>query len=261
MLRPKLTITLVGSPEDHGDVELADFRRFCDSLTVCLRHVEAKFAEGATTRLRYRIVDLSKGSASLTLEPIRPSRGPDPGDGVIELLSRTVGNLQSGTPIDPRFGKDDLEAFRRLAAPINGRVREIRIAKTKITSRFIANIDELIGSTVSSQGSVKGRLERLNVHNKLECVIYPPMPGYSIRCIFTDDLYDAIYGAVRKNVTVYGTLHFRPARPFPDWVQVMSIEVHPPDETLPKLADLRGTWKGSTGGLGAIDFIQANRDE
>ncbi len=130
----------------------------------------------------------------------------------------------------------------------------------KLTSRFIANVDELIGTTIPSEGTVKGRLERLNVHNRFEFVIYPPIPGYSVRCVFQDDLYEQIHRAIRTNVTVSGTLHYRPGTPFPDWVQVKSVEVHPPDEQLPKLADLRGSWKGCLGERNAIQFIQANRD-
>jgi hypothetical protein len=261
MPRRNLTAILVGADEDQGDVRLADFCDFCGSLTRCLRRVETKFADGVTTRLRYRIVNLARSSASLTVEPIAPAQGRDFGPDVLDLFTETIRNLQGGKTVDPRFANDDLEAFRTLARPIHRQVREIRIADTKVTTRFIANIDELIGALVPSAGSVKGRLERLNLHNRCEFVIYPPISGYSVRCTFTDDLFDKIHEAIRRNVTVYGTLHFRPGRPFPDQVEVKSIEIHPPDEELPKLADLRGTWKGSTGDLGVVDSIQANRDE
>lgn len=261
MPRPKLTVTLVGSEQDGGNVQLADFRKFCDSLTLCLRRVETKFPDGALTRLRYRIVSLSHGSASLTVEPIPPSKGNDFGPDVIDLFSETIGSLQSGKPVDPRLNNDDLGAFRELAAPIHRNVREMRIAKTNLTSRFIANIDEIVGTAIPSEGSVKGRLERLNLHNRFEFVIYPPIPGYSVKCSFRDDQYETIHDAIRKNVTVCGKLHFRPGSPFPQQVHVETIEIHPPDEQLPKLAELRGSWKGSTGELSAVKFIQATRDE
>jgi hypothetical protein len=261
MRRPKLTLTLVGADRDQGTVRLGDFRKFCDSLTVSLRRVETKFPEGLTRSLRYRIVGLGLGSATLTVEPIPPRRGRDFGPDVIQLFAQTVSSLQSGTTVDPRLNNDDLLVFRRLAAPVTRGAKEIRIADTKVTSRFIANIDEVIGKAIPSEGAVKGRLERLNLHNRLEFVIYPPVPGYSIRCVFRDDLYDTICAAIRKTVTVYGTLHFRPEKPFPEWVQVSQIEIHRPDAQLPTLRELRGAWKGSTNGMKAVEFIQANRDE
>ena len=257
----RLTITLVGSDQDEGNVQLSDFRRFCDSLTSCLLRIESKLSEPATAKLRYRIIDLSSGSASLTLEPIRPPKGSDIGQDVINLFSKTVLSIQAGKTVDPRLNNDDLWAFRRLADPLNRKIKEIKIASTRVTSRFIANIDELVGTTIPSEGSVKGRLERLNVHNRFEFVIYPPIPGYSVTCIFRDDLYEQIHQAVRRNVSVSGTLHFRPGRPFPDRVQVKSIEVHPPDDKLPKLADLKGMWKGSIGDQDTVAFVQAKRDE
>jgi len=261
MRRPKLTITLVGSDEDDGSVQLDDFRRFCDGLTTCLRHVESKVSDAQAARLRYRIVDLHSGSASLTVEPIRPAKGRDLGPDVIDLFSKTVVSIQAGKPVDPRLNSTDLGAFRRLAEPINRRVKEVKIAGTKLTTRFIANIDELVGTTIPSEGSVKGRLERLNVHNRFEFVIYPPIPGYSVRCVFRDDLFAQIHQAICKNVTVNGSLHYRAGTPFPDWVQVKSIEVHPPDEKLPKLGDLRGSWKGCLEDKSAVELIEANRDE
>ncbi len=258
---PMLTITLVGADDDHGNVQLADFREFCDSLTRCLRRVETKFPDGIKTRLRYRIVGLSHGSASLSVEPIPPKRGKDFGPDVIALFSKTVRNLQSGKSIDARLANDDLEAFRTLAKPIHRAVKEIRIADVKLTARFVANIDDLVGSLIPSEGSVKGILEKLNLHNRSEFFIYPPIPGYSVKCIFPEDLFETVTKAIRRNVTVYGTLHFRPERPFPDSATVKSIETHPADDRLPKLTDLRGTWKGCIGGLSPVDFIEANRDE
>lgn len=257
----RLKITLIGADQDDGNVEFSDFRQFCDSLTICLARIESKFPDAGIKRLHYRVVDLSTGSANISLEPIRLTNGRDIGRDVVDLFSKTISNIQAGKAVDPRLNVEDLWAFRRLAYPLNRKIKESRIADTKITSRFIANIDDLVGATIPSEGSVKGRLERLNVHNRFEFVIYPPIPGYSVTCTFRDELYEQIHQAVRKNVTVNGTLHYRPGRPFPDRVQVKSIEVHPPDEQLPKLADLRGAWKGCLGGHSSVEFIQANRDE
>src|SRR5947209_19411691 len=89
----------------------------------------------------------------------------------------------------------------------------------------IANSDELIDA-IPSEGSVKGTLGRLDVHHRFEFVIHPPVPGNSILCVFTDDLHETINGAIGRNVTVYGTLHFRAGRPFPEWALVKDIEVH-----------------------------------
>jgi hypothetical protein len=148
-----------------------------------------------------------------------------------------------------------------LAKPIHRAVKEVRIADTKLTARFVANIDDLVGSLIPSEGTVKGILEKLTLHSRSEFFIYPPIAGYSVKCIVPEDLFEMITKAIGRNVTVYGTLHFRPELPFPDSVTVKSIEMHPADHQLPRLADLRGTWKGCTGGLGPVDFIEANRDE
>ncbi len=117
-------------------MQLGDFRRFCDSLTTCLRRVENKLPDGTAAGLRYRIVDLSSGSASLTLEPIRPAKGRDRGPEAIDLFSKTVVRIQAGRPVDPCFNNDDLLAFRLLADPINRKVKEIKIANTQVDFTF-----------------------------------------------------------------------------------------------------------------------------
>src|SRR5262249_9323233 len=102
---------------------------------------------------------------------------------------------------------------------------------------------------LTSVGTVKGRLERLNVHNRQEFIIYPPIAGVHVRCLFPEDLFSLVQAAIKQNITVSGTLVFRPESAFPERVHVRSIDIHPADEELPKLAALRGLCPGATGKL------------
>src|SRR6266567_1215404 len=98
----------------------------------------------------------------------------------------------------------------------------------------------------SSYGSVKGRLERRNLVKCLAFMLYPPIPGHSVRCLFREGLCQIAQDACGKNVTVFCMLHSKAGRPFPESLLVTSMEVHPPDDELPNLTSLRGAWKCSS---------------
>src|SRR5713101_4143870 len=86
---------------------------------------------------------------------------------------------------------------------------------------------------LTSVGTVKGRLERLNLHNRQEFIIYPPIPGVHVTCLFPEELFSQVQAAIKQNITVSGRLVFRPGSAFPERVHVRSIEIHPADEKLP----------------------------
>jgi hypothetical protein len=260
----RLTITLVGPDDQGGNVLFGDFRGFCANLSLCLRRTEMIVTGDA--KLDYRIDEMRSGSATLTLVPVPPKEEEpvikDRGGLVCRLFIETVHHLQSGGNIDPRFKTDDLQAFRGLAAPRLGRrFQDVRIAGKSLTSEYVANIDKILNTTIPSDGSVTGRLERLNIHNRREFALYPPITGFSVTCSFPDDMFPQVQAAIRKNVTVHGKLVFRPDSPFPERVQVRSIEIHPPDAELPTLRSLRGMLRGALDGATVVSFLKARRDD
>ena len=256
----KLTVDLVGADEDHGDVQLVDFRAFCESLEGCLRRVE-DVVSADSPHLRYLIDDLKKGSANFTIVAARPRHGPDRRSEVIRVFATTINRLESGDAVDPRWTAEALKAFRRLAEPITKRLKRISIGGTRVTTSYIANIDRILGEEIPSEGSVKGRLEKLNLHNANEFMIYPPIEGYAVKCVFPEDLFELVHGGIRKTVTVFGTLYHRPDSPFPEMVLVKNIEIHKPDSELPRLSDMKGTWENSFGGMTPVQFLQSIRHE
>jgi hypothetical protein len=255
----QISVRLVGLDEDGGAVRFGDFRTFCDRMADCLRRSEAIVAE-TSGRVRYRIVDLQSASAGLTLAAIPPAKGLDRSKAVVGFFKQTVAQLQSGGRIDPRLTLDDLKAFREMIVRPK-RTKEIWIDGGQVTSQYVANIDRMLDQSLRSVGTVTGRLERLNVHNKNEFILFPPVPGVQVVCSFTDELFPKVREAIKQNVTVTGTLFYQPDKPFPDRVHASELEIHPPDSELPKLADLKGLFQGAIGDMTAVDFVRAIRDE
>jgi len=258
-----LTLRLVGPDDEGGAVRFEDFRTFCDKMTECLRRSEVAVTRRAG-RIRYRIVNLQSGSAVVTLEAVAPKRTrkewTDRRADVLGFFKRTVATLEVSTDYDPRLSPDDLFAFRQLRAKLH-HTKEVWVEQAQITNQYVANIDSILGAPIRSEGSVSGFLEGLNLHQKDEFILYPPIPGYRIVCSFPESMFEQVREALRRNVTVTGTLSHHPDRAFPDRVQVRQLEIQPPNDQLPKLRELKGILRGGTGGLSAVEFVRALRDE
>ncbi|MGD0898735.1 MAG: hypothetical protein ABR915_12935 [Thermoguttaceae bacterium] len=258
MIDKGLTIRLVGSPDDHDLVRFDDFTTLCQIVSKCLRRVdEAVRPEGR--RLYYRIIDMRFASAAVTLEPICPPGNAGHGRAVLRVFRDTVSRLQRGKLPDKRLTFDDLEAFRDLMRPLQRHTREVWVNGSRLTDEYSANIERILGSAIPSKGQVSGRLERLNVHERYEFVLFP-VAGSRIVCKFDDSMLERVRKGIKRSVTVSGTLFFQPDKAFPDRVTVEEIEIHPPNGELPALKDLKGIARRCTGNMSAVAFVRSIRD-
>jgi hypothetical protein len=254
--KPTIDVHLEGLTEDRGAVPLGVFRTFCETLEECLRKVEEAEHVG---KMVYLIDDLRSGSAVVSIT----ARVNDP---IIDNRHRVFGvfqglleGIERGTETGAELPASLLLAFRKLTGSLNRRLVAIRIGRLNLTSSFATNIDRILTPTIATSGSVKGRLERLNLHNSHEFVVYSPL-GYVVKCVFPESLFSRVQQAIRSTVNVSGKLHYRPDMPYPDKVHVEEIDILPPNSTLPKLSEMKGTWKDATGGLGVTEFLRNLRD-
>jgi hypothetical protein len=248
----RVKVRLVGPDEDGGRVHFEDFLHFCRALNLCLRWSE--IAVRTRGRLHYRLTDLHNGSAGLEVEPVRNGRE------AVGFFKKTIAALRDGKAPDHRLTAQGLEEFKKLYDGLR-HTREVWIDGAQLTSRYVANIDDFLRPTLTAEGSVTGFLEGLNVHNeKNRFALYPAIGG-SVACVFEDDMFEQVRAAVKRNVTVYGTLSYPHDSPHPTKVQAKKLDVHPPDDELPTLGKLRGAFRGCTGGKTAVEFVRAIRDE
>lgn len=261
MPKPSLPFTIEGTEEDGGAVLLNDLRAFIRTLSDCLEIVEKRIV--GTTDLRHLIADMKASSAYMKLQPAtrKKSKSSNAGQEVYEWFEKTVRDLEAGRATDPQFNKEDLKEFRKLAQLTLGGKKKVQVAGVQLTTQFVANIDKLLGSTTRAKGTVKGRVEKLNVHERHEFTLYTPIGGFAVLCTFKEELFEQVQQAIKRNVTVHGTLLSKTDNPYPERVHVDKIEVHPSDDKLPTLAALRGLMPDATGGKTAVEFVQALRNE
>jgi hypothetical protein len=254
----KLKLVLKGSEDDSGDVVLNDLKDFVAAIATCLKRVEKKFENAP--RVDYRVIDLSHSSACLTIAPVTNSQDKSHGPLVLGLFAKTVSDLEEGKKLDSRITSSDLLEFKKLFAPKKHKVRAVDVGKTKLTDRFENNIDRLLESAIVSEGSARGLVEKINLHGRNEFTLYPAIGG-PIACAFKENLFERVRAALKRNVTVHGKMHRFFGSPFPEKATVTDLEVHPSDDELPRLSDLRGALADEFGKEGAVTIVRRIRDK
>ncbi len=237
------------------DIQFDDLTRLCDRLKECLRTTESAITD-EIPQAKYRLDDLELGSINVALTPIEGSSVERVAAETIKLFKSSIAALQLDGIVDQRLTRVALLAYKRLAETFLKRKSIVRVAGVDITTRLVANIDELLGRYFVSEGTVKGRIERLNIHNKRECALFTPIHDRGIECSFDTDTFEEVHASVGKNATVYGKLRFSGRSATPDHIYITSVEIHPDDDDLPTLGALRGLLDVSAlGGLSSTAFL------
>lgn len=258
MSNETLTVKLKGPNAAKGAVSAEDFCDFLTNVLVCLRRVESKF-EGIP-KLTYQIVGLKQESAIAELKPVHKHSDTPNGGKVLRLFEEVTESIQAGRPVDNRFSSSDLLPFKRLAMPLKNGVKEIRISDTTVSSDYLVNLEKMLGEARVSFGSVRGKIEKLNMHDRHECTVFP-LIGHRVQCTFGEPLYGDVLKAMRQNATIYGKVSYLPGHDFPDKIKATEIVVHKPDSELPKFSDMRGRSKGRLRGKTSAEYVRAMRGQ
>ncbi|MGD0197558.1 MAG: hypothetical protein ABSC56_06600 [Solirubrobacteraceae bacterium] len=192
------------------------------------------------------VVEVKEGSVRLPLrgEPIRSNLSPSVTHDISELITLGLAQLTEKAVRPDHYSDKALEQLRQLARissddfPIgvrNGRERHT------LSAQLAVNAEKILGGTRQSFGTVEGRLEAVNVHDKNEFGIWLAS-GAHITCRFGRYVtLDEVLAAVGKRVAARGTIRAKVTG------EKQSIEV----ETLKVLGatpvaadDVRGIFNG-----------------
>ena len=186
-----------------------------------------------------------------------------------DILDGLVGSMnqiaKDGTA--PNWvNRDLLKRLRDLNGPVG---RSVRAAKLRREGRAVelnqllkAKIEVILAPEETFEGSLKGRLEAINLHDQTNTFrIYPPAGASRVTCHFPEELRKAAIGALDRDVMVAGTLRYKASAPFPEEIDVKDIDVLPDADELPTLIDLKGAAPEATGRQTPAEFVRKLRDD
>ncbi len=260
----QLIIQFQGLEQDDGEVRLDYLADELKTLQKVFRVFEKSVGTGAADNLVYKVVDAKHGSPlSVTLEVTSNGHAQtgleprvferffdtlsDRSNSAVEKKSET----QMDAAIDTMIHKSE-ERFYSVEIEHKGnRIQTIPGTQTKTNKTFSQDI--------TSWGTVKGRIERYNNHGNSNFFWLYTALGTAVKCAFSDELVEQSASSVEKNASVTGMLTYRLNEPMPCECKVEKIEIHKPDDQLPKLKI--GKFPNITEGESTSRFIQRIRDD
>jgi len=112
----------------------------------------------------------------------------------------------------------------------------------ELSPATVAFVGELLKTPTMAYGTLDGELLALNLKGKLKLSIYEILTGREVRCFFEDDLYGDVISAIRKRVSVYGSIRYHRGG-VPASVEIKSLTVFPEQSELPQFKDIIGLLK------------------
>lgn len=250
-------VSVIIRPSGGDDQTLAasDFIKQIDAMRQLLSLSEQ--GGGADTR----IVKMHMNSpATVVMETIGP--GSQPVD-----LSRFFEGLEAIAlrGIAPReFDRPVFEALRDFAGVIG---KSVRSATLNVLGRTIEidiaakkRIEAVFGQDTSSEGSVDGMLEAINVHGKSNTfALYPVVGATRVTCKFDETMLAEVRPALGRYVAIQGELKYRWKEKFPYEARATKIEVLEDWEDQPAFTDILGIAPNATRGLASEEFTRKER--
>jgi hypothetical protein len=272
MAGQRITIQITGASSDGQDVRLPELIEQLQTLKKTLAFAEKDVPEDQRAPVYYKVIDLKHDSpALLTVEPVPFDVEHDPTNIIVARFQNRFSQIERDEVPDG-VGLDELEAYQAFAPKPDRKITEVRItveaptaireqnrfSEYRITSDFERKVAAIIGPDEIAWGSLTGRLEAVNVHNKANTFnLYPIVGARKVSCTFESAVRDDVKAALDHYVEVFGRLRYKNRYRFPHAISgVHHIDVLDANlETAPHLSDLRGFAPDATGGMDVREYV------
>jgi hypothetical protein len=259
-----------------GDLEFDGVLRAMHRAYRVLRKVQEKvLGPTEAPRVRWVLVGLRDGSAIAELEA-RPE-GEVRAFLVEQVAEAYVQGIQRWAEDDriapPYFDDDTLAELHELAVEL-GRQGTGELVATYLDApdqpRAVVqplelaeepdDVDRIPGGVTTVRGSVIGRIDAINLHERREATLYDDLDGARVVLSFGEPMVEQIRTALRRRAEAFGDI-IEDKEERPERVRLHQLELLPPDDDLRPLADLVGLFPELTGEQDSTEWIQEQRRE
>ena len=254
--------------KSEGRVLFSDLLVELEKVRAAMREAE-RVCKG-TLEVDYRVVGLAMNSPSprvdlmptVNRERVSASYLDDVTTALASSLAAVVGS--SLRPSSENMAL--LEAFEAMVPSDRRQISKVEITVGEdsfaVDEAFKKSLKSIMGQDEIYHGSIRGALEVLNLHNENNTfTLFPIIGPEKIRGRFKKDLREKVKLAMDQFVTVYGKLKCKSWLEHPYEIVADDIQIHPPEEELPTLLDLKGVAPQATGDLSSSEFLEQLRNE
>ncbi len=253
-----IRLTLLGETEY---VSLAAFLDAANDIKDILRALSTAVSPSEGNGLEWGVTNLYMGSFNVEIACVT---NPVVGAAVAQTFVNGMEIIQKSAERPPLFDNAILDKAKHLSGIVS-RDGVARIAighgshEIQISQHIAANVDTLIGIRYEEVGAVEGRIEAINIHDRLQFSIYDFVTERAVRCSFPDTLFGEVVAALGHRAIVYGMVR-TDAQGDPVSVRVERIEQMRSRDELPSVSELRGIDPDFAGGMDAADYVRMMRD-
>lgn len=195
-------------------------------------------------------VDVYEGSAGLGVRPVSGIFSFDEVQrisvGVLDGLRQIASGIKP-----PAFTDRAIEHSKALATlvnqkqqPMTVRVWQGRDNVVSLSQEVAKKADYLMAPAYEDEGSIDGRLEKANGHDRREFVVFDTLTNCAITCSVDDKMFQDAMRFFFKRVEVLGKVRYRKDGQ-PVSVRATNIIPFPEPSEIPTLAELRSLLKGA----------------
>ncbi len=250
-------LTLKLDPEGHY-VDIDSFGAAFDAFRKAVNGLTA--GKKKPERVTWILVELEIGSALASVAPIGDSAI---GAATVARGLRIVKALEAGEGIPPDATSETLEGLR-LLAEIGERAKlttsiSYNNVKVVMTHQTIEHARRLLEQPIFEDfGTVEGRLEMVNLHEKIECHVFDSFSGAKIPAEFKQAEVERLGRALGRRVELRGriftTQKGRITRIVADELEIIE------DSNLPTIDEMAGFSPDFTGGIPSEKYVRSLRD-
>ena len=254
---------ILSSPS--GKIPLSSFSRAIGKLRLILEEIEERISNGEGHNI-WAVTNLNMASpADIQIEPLEAKEFLD----AEQSIKYAIDGFSSlnRTPVRPAgFSDTALKRTREFAGLKDAKsLDEIKLLngsnEVSLTGHIIANVDDLIGPPPKDAiGSIRGKLDIINVHTGLQVGIFQDLDRKCIKAIIedeNDELLERAKSLLGKLIVATGEIK-RNKFGIPREIRVQTIE---PASERTDIREAFGIDPDFTDGLSVDEFLRRQRDE
>jgi len=252
-----LKITINGKP---GTISLDSFINMTVHSFKVLADLDSGISRRPAGSLKWIIKDIFKSSLGLEIEP--RSKLPDRNFGpeVAQAFVRGIYQIENEGTTPPFFSEEGLSRAHRLVKLIgrNGATgfhAEYFKESADLTIQSSANIEQLLGASHHSFGSVEGMLETISIHGGPRFVVYHHISHKGITCKVPSEMIEEAKDYMGRRVIIGGLVNYN-AKGEPTRVEAENLRVLRREHELPWTEQLSGSDPHLTGDLSSKQYIK-----
>ncbi len=259
----KIRFKINGLERDQGRVRLSVYKEKLDQLGKILSDAERQAAHVRKARSNYLVSDLKYSSAYTEILPFEEG-GYAGSVAAVGFLSDVLQGIDSE---EAYLGDIESSIVEKIRTICNGDKQQFDSQTILIGDRQFVFDDKLAAKAQKyldkkyfSHGEVKGKIERVNIHDRSDFYLYPEFWSGTVTCHFNeDDLLEKVRTALGKVVIISGLLEFIGTDVNPVAAKVSSVEIQPENYQPPSIDEFFGVAPNISGDMDVVDFVKGLR--